>query len=122
MLRYFFMGGVPIKHHSKSKVGRRRAHLALKPAKILVCLQCRGPVMPHKACKQCGSYVKPQRVSKGRKDMAVGKETHGEMTKNVVTETIVEDRMESAGGEPEKVLEDKPDEANDPGRGAGGSS
>lgn len=58
----FFMGGVPVKHHSKSKVGRRRAHLALKPAKILVCLQCKGPVLPHKACIQCGVYTKPERT------------------------------------------------------------
>ncbi|HEY4475164.1 MAG TPA: 50S ribosomal protein L32 [Candidatus Paceibacterota bacterium] len=50
------MGGVPVKHHSKSKVGRRRSHLALKPAKIFVCPSCQGPILPHKACGQCGTY------------------------------------------------------------------
>ena len=54
------MGGVPTKHHSKSKVGRRRSHLALKPEKISVCSNCGYPVMPHRLCPKCGVY-------KGRK-------------------------------------------------------
>ncbi|MBI2035291.1 MAG: 50S ribosomal protein L32 [Candidatus Liptonbacteria bacterium] len=41
-------------HHSKSKVGRRRSHLALKPKKILVCKNCGGPKFPHRICGQCG--------------------------------------------------------------------
>ena len=48
------MGGVPVKHHSKGKVGRRRSHLALKKQKFLVCSNCGGPKLPHKLCKQCG--------------------------------------------------------------------
>ncbi|MBI2025037.1 MAG: 50S ribosomal protein L32 [Candidatus Harrisonbacteria bacterium] len=52
------MGGVPVKHHSKSKVGRRRSHLALKPQNIAVCSNCRGPKMPHRTCAQCGTYAK----------------------------------------------------------------
>jgi len=50
------MGGVPVKHHSKSKVGRRRSHLALKRTAILACANCKGPIFPHKACVQCGFY------------------------------------------------------------------
>ena len=50
------MGGVPVKHHSKSKVGRRRSHLALKKENIFVCPQCKGPTLPHRACGQCGVY------------------------------------------------------------------
>jgi large subunit ribosomal protein L32 len=50
------MGGVPLKHHSKGKVGRRRSHLALKKTKIFVCVKCKGPRLPHKACPQCGFY------------------------------------------------------------------
>ncbi|MBI5079326.1 50S ribosomal protein L32 [Candidatus Wolfebacteria bacterium] len=50
------MGGVPVKHHTSSKVGRRRSHLALKPAKICVCQNCRYPSLPHKYCANCGSY------------------------------------------------------------------
>ncbi|MEK9194631.1 MAG: 50S ribosomal protein L32 [Patescibacteria group bacterium] len=52
------MGGVPVKHHSKSKVGRRRAHLALKKAILSVCPNCKGPTLPHQACLQCGLYQK----------------------------------------------------------------
>ncbi|MBI1960664.1 MAG: 50S ribosomal protein L32, partial [Candidatus Liptonbacteria bacterium] len=48
---------VPVKHHSKSKVGRRRAHLALKPKALRTCDSCRGPVLPHRTCRQCGAYV-----------------------------------------------------------------
>ena len=50
------MGGVPLKHHSKSKVGRRRSHLALKKTMIFACPKCQGPMLPHKACPQCGAY------------------------------------------------------------------
>ncbi|MBI2888510.1 MAG: 50S ribosomal protein L32 [Candidatus Liptonbacteria bacterium] len=48
------MGGVPVKHHSKGKVGRRRSHLALKKKSIHVCANCKGPRIPHRACIQCG--------------------------------------------------------------------
>lgn len=50
------MGGVPVKHHSKSKVGRRRSHLALTPAKIFVCPNCGHPILPHRYCANCGKY------------------------------------------------------------------
>lgn len=52
------MGGVPVKHHSKGKVGRRRSHLALKARVFSVCVKCKGPIFPHKACAQCGNYVR----------------------------------------------------------------
>ncbi len=54
------MGGVPTKHHSKSKVGRRRSQQALKKKKLFVCYSCKGPVIPHRACIQCGLYIKKQ--------------------------------------------------------------
>ncbi|MEK7192070.1 MAG: 50S ribosomal protein L32 [Patescibacteria group bacterium] len=50
------MGGVPVKHHSKSKVGRRRSHLALQRVNLAVCSNCKGPVLPHRTCLQCGVY------------------------------------------------------------------
>jgi large subunit ribosomal protein L32 len=48
------MGGVPTKHHSKSKVGRRRSHLALKKIKLLVCPNCGAPKLPNRPCPSCG--------------------------------------------------------------------
>lgn len=50
------MGGVPTKHHTRSKTGRRRSHLALKPQNIAVCSECKHPVASHKACSNCGFY------------------------------------------------------------------
>jgi len=50
------MGGVPTKHHTKSKVGRRRSHLALKPSQIFVCQNCGHPILPHRRCSGCGIY------------------------------------------------------------------
>ncbi|HBI25988.1 TPA: 50S ribosomal protein L32 [Candidatus Wolfebacteria bacterium] len=68
------MGGVPVKHHTKSKVGRRRSHLALKPSQIAVCPNCQSPVMPHRYCANCGSYkgsvVKAPRLKTAKKETA----------------------------------------------------
>jgi len=52
------MGSVPPKHLSRSKVRRRRSHLALKPTNIKVCTSCKAPTLPHKACPACGVYRK----------------------------------------------------------------
>jgi len=61
------MAGVPTKHHSKSKVGRRRSHLALVAQNLIVCKECGTAVKPHHYCANCGYYkgkeVKP-RISK----------------------------------------------------------
>ena len=48
--------GVPKKHHTKSKVGRRRSHLRLKPTRPLLCPNCKAPPLPHRACVNCGAY------------------------------------------------------------------
>ncbi|MFH1188744.1 MAG: 50S ribosomal protein L32 [bacterium] len=48
------MGGVPVKHHTKSKVGRRRSHLAQKPVTMASCPTCKAPRLAHRICKQCG--------------------------------------------------------------------
>ncbi|MFA5386636.1 MAG: 50S ribosomal protein L32 [Candidatus Paceibacterota bacterium] len=50
------MGGVPTKHHTHSKTGRRRSHLALKPGNLSVCPNCGGPTRPHRYCLNCGFY------------------------------------------------------------------
>jgi|GEM_PF-182432 len=46
---------VPVKHHSKGKVGRRRSHHALKPTNILACTSCKAPVLAHRVCGFCGA-------------------------------------------------------------------
>jgi len=50
------MGGVPIKHHTKGKVGRRRSHLARKALNVATCPNCKSPMLPHRACINCGFY------------------------------------------------------------------
>ncbi|MBI5147998.1 MAG: 50S ribosomal protein L32 [Parcubacteria group bacterium] len=50
------MGGVPVKHHTSSKVGRRRSHMALKKANLSVCGNCQAPAVGHRYCGQCGYY------------------------------------------------------------------
>ncbi len=61
------MGGVPVKHHSKGKVGRRRSHLALKKKRLLVCAECKSPVVPHRACINCGTMPQAARDTKAKK-------------------------------------------------------
>jgi large subunit ribosomal protein L32 len=48
------MGGVPTKHHTKGKTGRRRSHLAMKKQVLAVCKNCGAPKAAHRACPQCG--------------------------------------------------------------------
>jgi large subunit ribosomal protein L32 len=50
------MGGVPVKRLTKSKVGRRRSHHALKLKQLFVCKKCSYPILPHKYCPNCGNY------------------------------------------------------------------
>lgn len=55
------MGGVPTKHHSKSKVGRRRSQLGLKKIALISCSQCKTPTLPHRACPTCGKVNKAKK-------------------------------------------------------------
>ncbi len=48
------MGGVPVKHHTKSKVGKRRSQIFLKKQQFVVCKYCGAPKLPGKKCPQCG--------------------------------------------------------------------
>ncbi len=47
---------VPAKRRSRSKARRNRAHYALKEIKLTKCPKCGKAVLPHTACKFCGSY------------------------------------------------------------------
>ena len=46
----------PKKKTSKSRQGRRRAHLSLVAPHLVVCLQCRSPRPSHQVCPVCGTY------------------------------------------------------------------
>ncbi|KKT24530.1 MAG: 50S ribosomal protein L32 [Parcubacteria group bacterium GW2011_GWA2_43_9b] len=47
---------VPRQRHTKSKRNRQRSHQALKIIGIMSCPKCGQPVLPHIACKNCGTY------------------------------------------------------------------
>lgn len=47
---------VPKKRRTKSSVGNRRSHHALKGITLNECPQCKKAVEPHKACVFCGTY------------------------------------------------------------------
>lgn len=50
------MPPLPKKKTSKSRQGRKRAHLAASTAQLVVCPQCRSPRPSHQACPVCGTY------------------------------------------------------------------
>lgn len=47
---------VPRQRHTKSRRNRGRSHQALKNLNLGVCSKCGQPVLPHTACKNCGTY------------------------------------------------------------------
>lgn len=47
---------VPAKRRSRSEARRGRSHMALKKVKLNKCPKCGKAVLPHRACKFCGSY------------------------------------------------------------------
>ncbi len=50
------MGALPKRKISKGRRDRRRSHLALTKARLVLCPQCREPRLPHHVCPSCGSY------------------------------------------------------------------
>jgi large subunit ribosomal protein L32 len=46
----------PKRRHTSTRRDSRRAHDALKPAKLSVCPQCQQPKPPHRVCASCGTY------------------------------------------------------------------
>jgi len=46
----------PVKRHSRTRRNMRRAHDFLTPPAASVCPQCNEPKLPHRACRNCGTY------------------------------------------------------------------
>jgi large subunit ribosomal protein L32 len=46
----------PVKRHSKTRRNRRRAHDFLAAPQATLCPQCNEPKLPHRACRNCGTY------------------------------------------------------------------
>jgi large subunit ribosomal protein L32 len=47
---------VPKKRHSNTRTNKRRATWKIHPVTIGKCPQCGSPVLPHNACRNCGTY------------------------------------------------------------------
>ena len=47
---------VPRHSHTRSKVGKHRMHLSIKPRVLGVCKKCSKPILSHTVCKYCGYY------------------------------------------------------------------
>lgn len=46
----------PVKRHSRTRTGTRRAHDFLKAPSLSLCPQCNEPKLPHRVCPKCGTY------------------------------------------------------------------
>ena len=47
---------LPKRRHSKSRTNKRRTHHSLSSPQVILCPQCREPVVPHRVCMNCGVY------------------------------------------------------------------
>jgi large subunit ribosomal protein L32 len=56
---------LPKRKYPKARQGKRRSHLALKPAGLTRCPQCRSARLPHTACPTCGFYKRANAVDIG---------------------------------------------------------
>ncbi|MBU1126308.1 50S ribosomal protein L32 [Patescibacteria group bacterium] len=64
---------VPAFKNSKSKVRRRRSHLALKKTDTTNCAKCEAPILPHRACKACGYYKNRKVISSASAEQVIDK-------------------------------------------------
>ncbi len=60
--------GLPGHRRTSSDKRRRAAHFALTEQNVQACPKCKKPLLPHRACVNCGTY-------KGRQVLDVKKKT-----------------------------------------------
>jgi large subunit ribosomal protein L32 len=58
--------GLPGHRRTSSDKRKRAAHFALEQQSVQKCPKCQKPLLPHRACMNCGMY-------KGRQVLNVGK-------------------------------------------------
>lgn len=47
---------LPARHHSRSRVNKRRSHLSLRVLNLTKCPHCGKMIPPHQVCPFCGYY------------------------------------------------------------------
>jgi len=47
---------LPSRHHTRSRVNKRRSHLALSRRHFIKCPHCGAEILPHQVCPFCGYY------------------------------------------------------------------
>lgn len=47
---------VPKKKMSRSRTRRRKARWKVSAPTLVACPQCGAPRLPHRACRECGTY------------------------------------------------------------------
>ncbi len=50
----------PTQRHTSSSRRMRRGQLKLKKTNLSVCPKCKKPILPHRACANCGTYKMKQ--------------------------------------------------------------
>lgn len=58
--------GLPGHRRTSSDKRRRAAHFALTEQTIQTCPQCKKPMLPHRACGNCGMYKGRQVTNKSK--------------------------------------------------------
>jgi len=57
----------PKKRHSRGRQGKRRADIKLIAKKVVICPNCKEPIMSHTTCKKCGFYKGKEIIKKKEK-------------------------------------------------------
>ena len=47
---------LPARHHSRSRINKRRSHTAIKPLVFIKCPHCGERTLAHRVCPKCGFY------------------------------------------------------------------
>lgn len=55
--------GLPSKRRTTRSKRERNSHAALKKVASVQCENCKAPVLPHRACANCGHYKKKRAIN-----------------------------------------------------------
>ena len=55
-VRSYKIMAVPRHSHTRSKTGKHRMHLYIKPSVLVACRKCGKKILSHQVCKFCGYY------------------------------------------------------------------